>query len=597
MGPMVHGRSLNRRLVAKWAAIVLAGLMIWSLIAAPPSTSQALVPEEPFDLSTYSTEADAAPVRGTFDHQVAFVAATPAIAHSTSQVIKPSTASGTAWVIDNGLVNSVWSTSFGTEVFSEASATAQPGQQASDEFGVPHHGLTIGAEDTGRFQTGRSFAEAESLTVPRGYANSYMANFYVLPKPGSPQDPPGTFDPGDEFNGEQDPNPEGQMAYVAIGSIASTTESLRDGDTVKSIAVSEANDINIGNRTGDNRCTGCISIDYVRAEAYAEANGAPGGAHGAFRVILGRMCRRAFNADAGGETDACIGPQTGIQSDTFARAECEARAPEGHEDKCQNVPTSDEVNEFFAGNQVWQQLPGFEDTVIGISLHAGRARTDEDGEPVANFAEPGEANDGQEARAVAEGLRIAITIVSFGPSNEDIAGSPLGNLDQDPDREGLQVNDAVCFTEDQYEQLPEQIQDRVSICPVGAQTITTGPVRDARLFELRLATASAAALARPGSGFSPGGDDGDDDGPQVIIPEINIPEIRIPEIRIPEGFGSGGPSTTVVSGYQGGPLELAIDWSSISIKPWPATDMAKGIVTGGILGLGGWLLRRRLRIG
>lgn len=572
MGPMVRGPKLSRRTISKWSALGLTGLMLWSLVAAPTSYGEEQDVVEPYELSAYYTYADAMPVQGFFDHQARLVGLGPGIAHSQSELAMPSAASGIAWLADMGIANGLHGTTTGNRVPTEASAK-QPGGAERDEFSVA--GGPLGNEATARVQAGRAFASASHSDSPRGYASAFLGNIYVLPAAGVVgQDPPGSYNPDQTFPGgdlgapSPDPAPQGQMAILSVGSIASTTESRRDGTKVISVGVAEVNDVNIGNRTSDGRCTNCYRLDSIRAEAYAEASGYPGGAKASYRVILGRACRRSFDGALGKEVDQCL--------------------PLGQTNQgLQSVGQLEQLNQAFT--------TGFGGYTIGVRIHAGAphedpARAEKTSSPPEdrnrNYAYPdtrlkdpsdptsGQVNPdttaGQEATAVAEGIEVEIFTITTTQVLEDAmsktgAGKALADLNR-----SLEQN--------------------------GAPTIPVATVKSVRRLQLTLGVAQASAVARPCEGCTPPEDEVE--GTQFFeIPEINIPEITIPEFTIPE-FPSGGGGTTIVNqGFRNGTLAVKVNWASMRLKPWPAKDMAKGILSGGIIGAMVFLVRRRLRLG
>lgn len=603
MDPDIQNAARTERKVIRSFAALAAVFMLWSLLSTPNSQADdGKEIQEPESLSAYYTIADAMPVQSYLDHQVYQIAPAPALAHSQTEVGYPSEASGIAWLVDAGIANGLHGTTTGNKVPTESSAK-QPGGEPKEEFSTA--GGPIGSDATARVQAGRSIATAEQSDRPTGYANSYLGNLWVFPAAGSPKDPPGTLDPDATYPGGEpgvlDPAPRGQMAILSIGSISSTSESFRSGDSVRSIGVAELKDINLGNRTSDNRCTNCFRIDKVRAEAVAEANGQPGGARAKHRVTMTRMCRRSFDATTSQETDFCP------TSDTSASENSQMRN------------AVDYLNDQFE-HPVWRSLEdtGLENTMVGIRMHANAThesptRSDRTvsprDDPKRNYSEAEE--NGQTAKAVAEGLDIelwTITTSQFIPSDEDISNGPakqlIDALDQEPDISGVQISGP--------DDLPgcEQLDDVYAVFnagtetraaspphPCGQLTVSTSKIRAIRRLHLTLGVAMAAATARPGFG-SAGTDDDGTTAPG--LPEIKIPEVQIPEINIPPftGGGSGGGGTTVVSnGLGAGRLMLKIDWASTKVKPWPAKDVAGGTLSGGIMTTAWLLLKRRRLLG
>jgi hypothetical protein len=561
----------------------MATLMLWSLIGAPATIGQEGSIEEPGDLAAYSTFADGMPVQLWFDHQTRQIPLGPALAHSNSEVSLPSAASSIAWLVDGGVANGLHGTTTGAKVPTEASAK-QPGGSSEEEFQAA--GGPIGDGDFVEVRGGRAFAEAEHSQTPRGYSTSQYASLLVLPAAGSPTDAPGTFNPDATYPGgspnETDPAPQGQMGILAIGDIASTSESLRENSTVRSIAVSELKDINIGNRTSDNRCTNCIRIDSIRAEAFAEANGQPGGATAEYRVILGRACRRAFNAETGEEEDRCL--------------PLDPHDPEG----THGLRTIEEVeafNDFFAEPIWWTLTNGQVTYTLGIRIHAGerhedpnRARRTSDPKDDAdrNYAYPSskmkDADKGQVAKAVAEGIDIEIFTITASEVTADaeqrIKGTPaedlLAAIDEDDDQPGLQISG------------PDQT-DQVT----GQQTIPTDTITSVRRIQLTLGVARASAVARPltDSGFGLGAGIGGSDGTGSDAAFGS--EVTTGGAGTDFGAGeTGDPGATPVGGIAG-PLALKLDWSSFRLRPWPPYDMAKGFGVAAIVGGVWWLIKRR----
>lgn len=575
LGDAPERRPRTAQRALRTAAALAAALMLWSLAAAPPSVGQDPPVEEPADLSAYATFGDAAPVQLYFDHQARFVPLGPALAHSQSEVSLPSQASGIAWLVDGGLVNGVHGTTTGTKVPTEASAK-QPGGEASEEFLVA--GGPIGSDAFAGVRAGRAFAEARHSSQPRAYSSSFFSNFFILPAAGSPPDPPGTYDPDARFPGgdpdETDPQPRGQMAIFSIGHIASTAESIREAGTIRSVAVAELKDINIGNRTSDNRCTNCIRIDSIRAEAFAEANGQPGGARGSYRVIVGRTCRRSFNADEGAETDRCL--------------PFDPHDPAGS-GGLQQIREVEALNRFFE-EPIWIQLTdGAVTYTVGIRIHVGAPHhepsrsgrtTAPPDDPQRNYGS--DSADGEEARAVAEGADVEVFTITASQVADDAesrimrtpAGDLLRELDADRRTPGIQL------------QPPGPVGERT-----GPISIPTGTVRSVRRVHLALGVARASAVARPAFALAPVG--GGLGGPAPP-----------PVTSAPPPAGPGGalglappppPGAAPSAGLPTGPFHLRI--AGFRVRPWPPYDMAKAIMGGGMLGAAVWLLRRRLLTG
>jgi hypothetical protein len=517
-----------------------------------------------------------------------------------SDVALPSAASGLALLTDFGICNGLHGTTTGAAVPTEASAR-QPGGSPQAEFVLA--GGPIGEEEFGRAAAGVSRASATREGSPRGFAHSYLGNLVLFPAAGSPPQPPGTYDPDATFPGGDagaatpDPAPQQQMGILSIGSVASTTESIRNSDTVTSIAVAELHGINIGNRTSDNRCTNCITIDALRVEAFAETNGTTGGVRSGHRVLIGRACRRSLNTDP--EPD----PETGL------------RGPR-EEDAClplEHLGNGTETGGLYELNpELIDALNGLlgEPVLIGddiaIRIQAGRpGHIDEDraqrvpaGQPCRNYHYPDpkgkkiadcealgsrtgpDRDHGEEARAVAEGLDIDIMRFSAGgviPANEDLDRCfdlydqpPLSEI---PTTTGNAELDIVAGT--------------VASCPVGK-------LRSVRSFNLTLGAVTAGAIARPAPPLPPIDTGGDTGGGIGVGP---IGGGNVGGGIVDTGTGGSGPVSIVGGGLQAGKFALKIDWDSFSIKPWKAGDLAKASFVGLIFAGVVWLLRRRLRFG
>lgn len=645
MGPMTRGPKLDRRRVTKLAVFGILAMFLWSLIAAPSSTGQDEEPIEPDELSAYFTFADAAPIGLYFDHQglITLAPATGAgVARSSTEVALPSAASGIAWLLDGGIAGQgVHGTTTGAAVPTEASAK-QPGGAASAEF--TSAGGPIGEDEFGRASAGVARASATRTGTPRGFAHSYVGNLYLLPAAGSPPEPPGTYDPDGTFPGGAnqspipDPAPRGQMAILAIGSIASTTESVRSGDTVTSIGVAELTGINIGNRTSDNRCTNCITISGIRVETYARTNGQPGGSRAGYRVMLGRSCLRQFRPST---TDNAVETvEKGLHEQVeqvpppdeikpYEADRClqpgDPRGPNPEEPGAQGNYALDgseehiaQFNDFF-GQPIIIPLPkeacGGQDCIASVRITVGQPgnadqqRTERTlsppDDPCRNYAYPDpdpkakpvaaceqldesirpktgpDRDAGQEAKAVAEGIDIEITTLigaQFIPRSAE-EGDFIDMLDHCLDG-----------------QIPDSVKDNAAYETLNSRAGCPIPgLRAVRTLNVTLGVAQAGAVARPGFEFGDGG--GGDDGGLIDVPPIGGPIGGGPIIGGDTG-GGGGPVTVVGGGGLGaGKYALKIDWSSLRIRPWKAKDMAKGILVGGIVGGMVLLIRRRLRFG
>ena len=624
MGPMIRGRKLDRRRVMKLSALGLVAMFTWSFIAAPSSISQGAEPAaEPDEIIAYSTFAEAAPLSSYLDHKspVPAPAFGVALAHSLTEVNQPSQASALAWLSDFGIANGLHGTTTGAAVPTEASAR-QPGGAPGAEFKMA--GGPVGEEEFGRVSAGVARASATQVGSPRGFAHSYLGNLVLFPAAGTPPEPPGTYDPGDTFPGgpglapTPDPGPRNQMAILAVGSLASTSESIRNGETVTSIGVAELGGINIGNRTSDNRCTNCFSIDAIRVETFAQTNGDQSRA--AYRVMLGRACRRALvttgepASDFPREVDTCLPLQDLGSGD--------AKAPESGG---LHAIDATAFNEFFAEPAVLSGVPCPGTSLpctIAIRLTAGQPghadprRTERTANPpesaCRNYAYPDpdpkakpveacqdlpesirpktgpDKDDGQEAKAVAEGIDIeslTLTGTQLVPENADLDAC-FGVFDN--------VNGVLGQLP--LSELPAPPAPAPDV-PSAVGTITQCPInglRQIREVNLTLGVAQAAAIARPNIPVEVPSDDGG--GPIGGGPIGGGPIGGGPIIDTPVD-GGNGPVTVVGGGLSAGKYALKIDWGSFRIRPWKAKDMAKGILAGGIFATMIWLMRRRLRFG
>ncbi|HVL32318.1 MAG TPA: hypothetical protein VM600_01920 [Actinomycetota bacterium] len=595
LGDPSRPERFRERKAVRVALALVAALMTWSVVAAPSSSGDETQTAEPEELSGYSTFGDAMPVQMYFDHQTRLIPLGPAIAHSQTEVSMPSASSSIAWLVDNGIANGLHGTTTGAKVPTEAAAQ-QPGGSDKEEFSAA--GGPIGSDGFIRVQAARALAEATSGSSPRAYGNAFIGNVSVLPAAGSPKDPPGTFDPGATYPGgepgQTDPAPRGQMALVSIGKIASTSDSFREGNVVTSIAVATLKDINIGNRTSDNRCTNCIRIDWLRVEAFAQASGQEGGSSARYRVTAGRACRRGFNAETGTEEDRCL--------------PLDPRDPRGAKG-LQSIDELEEFNKQFE-RPIWTTISdGQIDYTLGVRLHLGsthrsdsrsRRTTSPKDDPERNKAYPDtrpkdperpggdhvapDKDAGQVAKAVAEGLDVELWTITTSQAINDgerrIAGTPaatiLSSVDQDKESPGIQLS-----------------APGAAGSATGTQTIPVDTIGSVRRVHLTLGVARAAATARPSGGIAAG-----TTAPGIGAPEgadvggVSFGSSDAP--ALPEGAApapeSGGPTTTL--GIGNGPLALRIDWASVRVKPWPPGDMAKAISLLAIAS-GLWLLARR----
>ncbi len=624
MGPMTRGRKLDKRRVTKLGAVGMVAMFAWSFIAAPASISQTEPAAEPDEIIAYSTFAEAAPVSSYLDHKspVPAPAFGVALAHSLTEVNQPSQASALAWLTDFGIANGLHGTTTGSAVPTEASAR-QPGGSPTAEFRAA--GGPIGEEEFGRASAGVARSSATQQGSPRGFANSYLGNLVLFPAAGTPPEPPGTYDPGDTFPGgpelapTPDPGPRSQMAILSVGSIASTSESVRNGETVTSIGVAELQGINIGNRTSDGRCTNCFTIDAIRVETFAQTNGTKSKA--AYRVMLGRACRRALVAsgeEGGGfprEVDTCLPLQDLGQGD-----------PNAPETGGLHAMDTAAFNDFFSEPVVLSGItcPGSElpctialRITAGEGGHADPRRPERTANPpdsaCRNYAYPDpdpkakpaegcqdlpesirpktgpDQDNGQEAKAVAEGIDIEIltlTGTQLVPVNADLDAC-FGVFNE--------VNGVVGeLPLQEVPAPPPPLPDLASA--VG--TLLSCPVpglRQIREVNLTLGVAQSAAIARPNIPVEVPPTDGG--GGPIAGGPIGGPIAGGPILGGPID-GGAGPVTVVGGGGLGsGKYALRIDWKSFKIRPWKAGDLAKAVLTGGIFGTMVWLIRRRLRFG
>jgi hypothetical protein len=591
MGPMVRGRPLDRKRVARWSAVAIVALFLWSFIAAPSAQTQETDVTEPSSLGAYDATADATPLTTLVDHQVALIQLPPTIAHSASEVSLPSQANSIAYILDNGLANGLHGTTTGNKVPTEVTAS-QPGGNEKDEWVLAEQSL--GNDDFGKVGAGVARATAEHSVKPRGFAHAYLGNLVLLPAPGSPDQPPGTYDPANDQSREQEnpgtfpvpsgsptpeddpraytPNPNGQMAILAVGSVASTSESFREDGKVVSIAVAEINGINLGNRTGDNRCTNCITIDSVRIEARAESDGTKEGALAAWRLLIHRACRVSAANDAAGnsyEAVKCLDPNPDkiievVSNDHSAEA-FEDSFTDTNANGVRRVKSLDALNEMFAKG-----------------LGSGSMSTGDLGLRMI-FGKGGSATvtqNGQQAAANAAGLEFEVTTAAqthvlgmFANSAQPVV-APLDKECQDNVPSGINLPNGSSET------FPEAIP-----CPNGI----VDKAATLRSVRFTLGRVAVSAVARPGSGAV---DLGGTTTPGS--PSFNIPSVSIPSFNIPAQSG-GGNNYVVGGGIGSGPLRLRVNWASVRIKPWKPLDMTKGILGAALLLGLVVLVRRRLR--
>jgi hypothetical protein len=612
MGPMVRGEKLNRRRITKLTVVGIIAMFTWSLIAAPSSVGQDESISEPDDVASYYTFGDATPIASYIDHQVLPAPAFgPALAHSNTEVALPSEASAVAWLMDAGIANGLHGTTTGAAVPTEASAK-QPGGEPKAEFVAG--GGPIGQEQFGRVAGGVARATAVHSDAPRGFANSYFEDVCLFPAAGTSPEPPGTYDPDATFPGgpgqtpKHDDGPLARQCIVSAASISSTSQSVRDNDTVTSIGVAELEGITIGDRTSDNRCTNCFYIDAMRTEAFAESNGQPGGSRAGYRLMFGRACRRTFEPSTTDTIeDSITKAQGGTPPERPAHEvdQClpdpEAGSTDAGGEVLKQLPT-DQLNDFFE-HPAMIPCPGTDKPcMIAVRITTGNPGATEPSrafhtsnppedvcrnyaypdprkgaKPIADCTKYGvktgpDRDQGQEAKAVAEGINIDIltlTATQAIPPNEDLENCLSGQLP------GAIVDSEV------YGLVQEQVG-----CPIAG-------LRSVRELNLTFGIAQAAAVARPNIVLPPSGGGGGG-GLGGVIPPITPP---IGGGALTGGGGGGGGGVQVVGGggLGAGKYGLKIDWKSLKIKPWPAKDMAKALLMGAIVVGMVLLIRRRLR--
>jgi hypothetical protein len=631
MGPMIRGEKFDRRRLTKIGAAGLIAMFLWSLIAAPSSVGQAEEIVEPESLSSYYTFGDALPVGSYFDHQALPAPAFgPALAHSNTEVALPSEASAIAWLMDAGIANGLHGTTTGASVPTEVNAK-QPGGDSSAEFTTV--GGPIGEEEFGRLAAGVARASASHSDSPRGVANAYFQDLCLFPAAGSPPNPPGTYDPDATFPGGEDPpqgpkpdpGPLARQCIVSVASMASTSQSYRDNDTVTSIGVAELTGITIGDRTSDNRCTNCFYIDGMRVEAFASSNGQPGGSRAGYRLMFGRMCRRTFEPSAlagpedtitsatGGtpeprpahEVDQCLGDP---RREGFPNSNADAGSDVLREfqDIVAQTPVED-LNDFFAKPLILgdQTCPGYDKPcTIAIKLDIGTTHvepsrlqhtTNPPEDACRNFAYPDpdrkakpnaectkfgtktgpDKDNGQEAKAVAQGIDIDVLTSTAGqliPQNADLE-SCFDALVPDPVKDNEQLGGA-------YDEVKNQAG-----CPFAG-------LRSVRELDLTFGIAQANAVVRPNIVLPP-----IDTGGPPIVPPIDLGGTTGGVAPPPDLGGTSGGVQIVPGGGLGyGKYGLKIDWKSLRIKPWKFKDMVKAVLSGGIIAGMALLIRKRFRL-
>lgn len=597
MGIMTKRTVADRRKVVRFGALGILALFLWSF-AASPSPIEALASEEEIEepLSAYNALADAAPIRGLVQHNTYLVSAEPALARSTSEVSLPSQGTSTSWLIDLGTPNGLHGTTTGNKVPTEATAT-QPGGDEVQEFKLGR--TNLGNDALVSFGAGVSRATATHSERPRGYGYGYLGNVALLPAPGSPEAPPGTYDPEADEQKEKEippsptasptptrppddptaytPNPRAQMAIISIGSMASTAETFREQTTVTSISVAEINGISIGNRTADGRCTNCITIDSLRVETRAESDGVASKA--SWRILLHRACRVATTNDpvtgAAYEGVTCLGPNPdkvieAAEDQDSAAGQDAVRDPNAR--GIREIRTLDKLDAAFKSLTDALKPLGVKD--IGITLRVG---TDKENNAVTN---------GAEAAAAARGIVIELK-TSVLDALVEVAGTNEGvkSLIQTADTGCSTVIDPVAGQLSKAPPLPVPVPRD---CGTAAKQIAG----ESRTLRIALGQVRSAAQA------SPGGLTGEDPDLGPVTPEfptITIPEFNIPDINIPAQSGGGNTFITGGGGpLQAGPVKIKFDWSAAGVQPWEAKDLAKGLFTGSLAAAAFALIRRRL---
>ncbi|MGH2830191.1 MAG: hypothetical protein ACRDJM_06885 [Actinomycetota bacterium] len=590
----------ERKRLLRIGAIAILALFTWSFIASPntaPTTAAGDETQivEPATLSAYNAIADAAPVRGLIQHNTYLVSAEPAVARSTSEVSLPSQATSTSWLIDMGTVNGLHGTTTGNKVPTETTAT-QPGGATEEEYSI-QRGF-VGNEALLRFGAGVVRSAAERSERPRGFGYGYLGNLALLPAPGSPEAPPGSYDPEADRARETErppspgandpaaytPNPKGQMAILAIGSVASTSETFREEDTAISIAVAELNGINIGNRTADGRCTNCITIDSLRVETRAETNGTKEGSKASWRILLHRACRVAITNDpvtgAAYEGVQCLNPNPDGIVEAF-----EEQNPDAGEEALAD-PNARGVREVKTLDQLNDALATLGQTLqvgdIGLTLRVG---TEAENKALIEESNP---KGTVTATANARGLMLELRTTAASNALTQAAGNTgVQTL--------VQTLDGACaaVAEGTNDVPPPPPPANAVAVPAACATGAMQTGQAVRVLRLGLGQVKAAAKAVLGIG--PGaGDPGDgEDTPE--FPTIEIPTFEIPSFEFPSG-GAGGNTYIVEGGLRSGPLSLKIDWASLRIEPWRPKDLAKGFFVGGVVAGMIMLMRRRLRM-
>jgi hypothetical protein len=623
---MIPKPPLDKRRLAKRGSVLILALFVWSLVAAPQAQPEEPEVVEPTTLVAYDAIADAAPIIANVDHQVRLLTTSPGIAKSTAEVSLPSEAKAIAYLVTLGVLDGANGTTTGTRVPTESSAT-QPGGADEEEFKAARD--SFGNGSTLRYGAGVSHATALHADRPRAFANAHLFNLVLLPAPGSPQEAPGTYDPRGDAQREDPspspgatpspddpkkftPNPPGQMGILTIGSLTSASETVREEGTVISIGVAELNGISIGNRTADNRCTNCITIDSVRIEAFAQSDGTKEGAFAATRLLIHRACRVAISNDArtgdAYETVRCLNPNPDealmVEEIAGSRSRAEFQAAfeeyfEKQEDPnaggVRKVKSIEKLNEMFESGLGDPKNGGLATGDIGLRLHLG------------NEAKATVSEGGQLVEAHARGLEFEVrTAIPSGIIGDvaDQNAAAIADADKQCTEGQGNVHDATSEAHNRAQEtydgasppspLPKptvvfpEAPPAEAPCPGGA----ISAARAARTIHLTLGSVGVSASARPGLGL--GGGVGEEGGGGPAFPSFDIPPVNIPSFNIPSG---GGGNNVIVNGggLGSGRLRLVVDWSSIRLKPWPPMDMAKAIFTGALVLGFAMLLRRRLR--
>ncbi|MHB8511408.1 MAG: hypothetical protein ACYDCC_04445 [Actinomycetota bacterium] len=584
MGIMARRTKEARRRAWRIGCIAIVLLFAWSFAFSPnPAPSRADDVVEPSNLSAYDATADAAPIRGLIQHNLYLVSAEPSIARSTSEVSLPSIATSTSWLLTFGTLDGANGTATGNKVPTETTAS-QPGGDASQEFALQHG--SIGNASLLSFGAGVAKATAEHSNRPRGFGYGYLAGLNLLPAPGSPEAPPGSYDPSGDKAQEgpspspsaspdpqhYTPNPKQPMGIISIGSVASTSETYREDTRVVSIAVSELNGINIGNRTAEGTCLNCITIDNLRVEARSESDGTKDGMLASYRILIHRACRVAFtdptNTTAGAyETAQCLDPNPdriieAVQSSNPNEAEdalVDSRAT-----GVRKIETLDELNA-----QLTTLAAGLGVKDIGIKLSVG---TDQDNQA---------SETPSASSASARGLIVEL--------NTDAASNSLNQIASNSDAQML-----VQTVDKQCEPIADTIGAHAAVpVPRDCASAAVENAQVQRVLRIALGQVSTAAQASLAPTIAPASTS-TNTSPATTPAAPSAPQ-SLSYVPPPASAPSGSqPQNVTLQGLQAGPLSLHVDWHTIGIKPWKPKDLTKGLIFAGLVAGVYVLLRKRL---